>query len=131
MIGEGRYSAPWQARAAMWIGADAVTLGGSLNDPVKQTILYSRALAKPDQNVGAVDLGGSWLRFAVFSPGLELLSLEKVTRPPSTLTSGCGRRHTWWIDSVSQRVSCPESGFSEPTKLGCCGRKRRSGGVAS
>eukprot|EP01052_Picozoa_sp_SAG31_P017861 SAG31_NODE_1240_length_9167_cov_4.729599_5_plen_215_part_00 len=47
VIGEGRYSAPWQCRCAMWIGADAVTLGGSLNDPVKQTILYSRALAKP------------------------------------------------------------------------------------
>lgn len=27
-----------QARAAMWIGADAVTLGGSLNDPVKQVM---------------------------------------------------------------------------------------------
>ena len=81
LIAEGRYSAPWQARTAINVGADAVVIGGSLNDPVKQTASFSKAVSRPTENVGAVDIGGTWLRFAVFSPELELLSLEKVALP--------------------------------------------------
>lgn len=81
LIAEGRYSAPWQARTAINIGADAIVIGGSLNDPVKQTAAFSKAVSRPTENVGAVDIGGTWLRFAVFSPDLELLSLEKVALP--------------------------------------------------
>ncbi|RYG15777.1 N-acetylmannosamine-6-phosphate 2-epimerase, partial [bacterium] len=37
VIAEGRYSQRWEVDAALRIGAVAVTVGGALNDPVKQT----------------------------------------------------------------------------------------------
>lgn len=78
VIAEGRYAQRWQVEAALRIGASAVVVGGAINDPVKQT----RAMmpASVSGRVGAVDIGGTWLRFAVFSDG-SLEEVRKVARP--------------------------------------------------
>lgn len=95
LVAEGRYAAPWQARNAMAIGADAVVIGGALNDPVKQTSAFAKAVGNSARDVGAVDIGGTWLRFAVFSPELELLSLEKIALP-----SGRQDRLDWILAQI-------------------------------
>lgn len=79
VIAEGRYAQRWQIEVALRIGAKAVVVGGAINDPVKQT----KALmpkSRSCERVGAVDLGGTWIRFGVFENG-ELVSVEKVERP--------------------------------------------------
>ncbi len=79
VIAEGRFTQRWQVEAAMRIGAKGVVIGGALNDPVKQT----RALTPPCRaydKVGAVDLGGTWLRFGLFDRG-ELKDVRKIARP--------------------------------------------------
>lgn len=81
VIAEGRYSERWQVEAALRIGATAVVVGGALNDPVKQT----RALTPhqpPTGNIGAIDIGGTWLRFGLFSPDWKLLDSERIENPP-------------------------------------------------
>lgn len=83
IIAEGRYQEPWQAQAALSIGACAVVVGGALNDPVKQTSRFVCATHKIDQKVGAVDLGGTWLRFAVLDDRGELSEVEKTNGPRS------------------------------------------------
>lgn len=82
VIAEGRYSQRWQVESALRIGAVGVVVGGALNDPVKQT----RALMpspRPAANIGAVDIGGTWLRFGVFSPDWQLQTVERVPNPPT------------------------------------------------
>ncbi|MEI8282828.1 MAG: putative N-acetylmannosamine-6-phosphate 2-epimerase, partial [Armatimonadota bacterium] len=79
VIAEGRFTQRWQVEAALNIGAKGVVIGGALNDPVKQT----RALtptSRAYEKVGAVDLGGTWIRFGVFENG-ELTDVRKVARP--------------------------------------------------
>lgn len=65
VIAEGRYSERWEVEAALRIGASAVVIGGAINDPVKQT---NRFLIpnRSQEKIGAVDIGGTWIRFAVF-----------------------------------------------------------------
>lgn len=77
VIAEGRYAQRWQVEAALRIGAIAVVVGGAINDPVKQT----RALMPTVHRgkVGAVDIGGTWLRFGVFQ-GPNLMEIRKVER---------------------------------------------------
>lgn len=79
VIAEGRFTQRWQVEAALAIGAKGVVIGGALNDPVKQT----RAMTPPSRaydKVGAVDLGGTWIRFGFFERG-ELKDVRKVARP--------------------------------------------------
>ncbi len=79
VIAEGRFTQRWQVEAALAIGAKGVVIGGAINDPVKQT----RALTPPTRaydKVGAVDLGGTWIRFGLFERG-ELKDVRKVARP--------------------------------------------------
>ncbi len=83
IIAEGRYQEPWQAQAALNIGAQAVVIGGALNDPVKQTARFVGAVHPVNQKVGAVDLGGTWLRFAVADERGELSAVEKTSGPRS------------------------------------------------
>jgi putative N-acetylmannosamine-6-phosphate epimerase/predicted NBD/HSP70 family sugar kinase len=81
VIAEGRYGQRWHVEAALRIGASAVVVGGALNDPIKQT----RALSPhwPARGkVGAVDIGGTCLRFGVFSPDWQLLGSERIENPP-------------------------------------------------
>jgi putative N-acetylmannosamine-6-phosphate epimerase/predicted NBD/HSP70 family sugar kinase len=79
IVAEGRYAQRWHVEAALRIGAVAVVVGGSLNDPIKQT----RALlpSKSSDSIGAVDIGGTWLRFASFN-GWELGAVERIPNPP-------------------------------------------------
>lgn len=82
VLAEGRYSQPWEVQAALRIGAIAVVVGGALNDPAKNT----RNLLPPKRpagNIGAVDIGGTWLRFGVFTPDWELVTSERVPNPPT------------------------------------------------
>ena len=81
VFAEGRYSQTWQARTALQIGAVGVVIGSALNDTLLQTRRFIAAAARTKGNVGAVDIGGTWLRFAVFSPDWELLDTRRVELP--------------------------------------------------
>lgn len=81
VLAEGRYEEPWQAQAALRIGAAGVVVGGALNDPVKQTRRFVRVASSSHGGVGAVDLGGTWLRFGIFTPDWELTESWKIERP--------------------------------------------------
>jgi putative N-acetylmannosamine-6-phosphate epimerase len=81
IFAEGRYDAPWQVDAAIHIGAYGVIVGGAINDPEKNTRRFAprpRIVGK----VGAVDIGGTWLRFATFSDDWKLLDCERIPNPP-------------------------------------------------
>lgn len=80
-LAEGRYSQPWQAQAALRAGAAGVVIGGALNDPVKQTLAFTSAVAVYPGPVGAVDIGGTWLRFALVDPGMKIVHREQVPLP--------------------------------------------------
>jgi putative N-acetylmannosamine-6-phosphate epimerase len=81
VIAEGRFSQRWEVEAAMRIGATAVTVGGAINDPVKQTrALMPTPKLGEDARIGAVDIGGTWLRFGVFDGRGTLLG-EPVRTP--------------------------------------------------
>ena len=82
VLAEGRYSERWQVEAALRAGAFAVVVGGALNDPVKQTqALRPRFRTMDRDQVGAVDIGGTWLRFGVFSGDWQLISHDKTPNP--------------------------------------------------
>ncbi|MDR3687963.1 MAG: putative N-acetylmannosamine-6-phosphate 2-epimerase [Fimbriimonas sp.] len=77
VFAEGRYALRWQCEAALRIGAVGVIVGGVLNDPIKTTraIIPSKP---PKGRVGAVDIGGTWMRFGVFSNDWKLESIERM-----------------------------------------------------
>ena len=82
VLAEGRFDQPWQVEAALRIGASGVVVGGALNDADKNTrrFLPRRAIAG---RVGAVDIGGTWLRFGTFSDDWKLLECDRVLNPAS------------------------------------------------
>lgn len=80
VFAEGRFSQPWQMAAALRLGAAGVVVGGSLNDPVKQTQWFIKGLPQTDL-AGAVDLGGTWLRFALAGPDLKLNEIRRTPQP--------------------------------------------------
>lgn len=96
VIAEGRYAEPWHAEAAMRIGAAGVVIGGALNDPVKQTSRFVRSARPGTGRVGAVDLGGTWLRFGIFGPGLHLESSERIPLPAT---------HQERLDWIGERLA--------------------------
>ncbi len=77
VMAEGRFGEPWQVQAALRIGATAVVIGGALNDPIKTTRRFMPRRLPPG-NVGAVDIGGTWMRFATFSSDWKLLETERM-----------------------------------------------------
>jgi predicted NBD/HSP70 family sugar kinase len=83
LVAEGRYTARWQVEAALRAGATGVVVGGALNDPVKQTRSLWPRLPSPDpgKSVGAVDIGGTWLRFAVFDTSWTLQTVDRIPLP--------------------------------------------------
>jgi N-acetylmannosamine-6-phosphate 2-epimerase / N-acetylmannosamine kinase len=81
VIAEGRFSRPEEAQLARRIGAMGVVIGGAINDPLKQTRVFSSAVAPAKGPVGAVDIGGTWLRFGLFSPDWELLQSARIELP--------------------------------------------------
>ena len=91
VIAEGRYSQRWEVDAALRIGAVAVTIGGALNDPVKRTrALWPSfkpygATDDPPASIGAVDIGGTWLRFARFTEDWKMVDVERVAYPATRI----------------------------------------------
>ncbi len=81
VLAEGRYAETWQAQAAIQAGASGVVIGGVLNDPIKQTRKFARALSTTRETIGCVDLGGTWLRFATLSPTGNLENITKISAP--------------------------------------------------
>jgi putative N-acetylmannosamine-6-phosphate epimerase len=113
VIAEGRYTQRWEIEAALRIGATAVTVGGALNNPIKQT----RAL-KPVNRIGkgvfgAVDIGGTWLRFATFSRQWEMLEVVHTPNPPTR-----SERIEWIKTQIAQfqveRVGVSTGGIVDP-----------------
>lgn len=100
IIAEGRYSQKWQVEAALRIGAAGVVVGGAINDPIKTT---RALLPHPARSgvVGAVDIGGTWLRFAVFSPDWDLLDVERTPLPPTKAA-----REKWIKDRMKDNEVC-------------------------
>lgn len=81
IFAEGRYSTPLQAQLAVRAGADAVVIGGALNDPIKQTRAFASAVSVGNEPVGAVDLGGTWIRFGTLTPEGGLENVVRIPRP--------------------------------------------------
>lgn len=81
VIAEGRYRERWQVEAASRAGATGVVVGAALNDPVRNTdALLPRRV---DGEVGAVDIGGTWIRFGRFSPAGKLIEAVRTPLPPT------------------------------------------------
>lgn len=110
VIAEGRFSARWQIEAALHIGATAVVVGGAINDPVKQTKamlpIFHRDL------IGAIDIGGTWMRFAVFLDN-QIQHIEKIETPLDR-----EQRMEWIRNQVNQhrvaRVGVGTGGTVDP-----------------
>jgi putative N-acetylmannosamine-6-phosphate epimerase len=81
ILAEGRFNNPQQVQTALRIGAAGVVIGGALNDPVKQTRAFVSAAPHVTEPVGAVDIGGTWIRFGLFSPDWKLLESERAELP--------------------------------------------------
>lgn len=80
VLAEGRFSQRWEIEAALRMGAVGVVVGGALNDPVKQTkSLQPEILA--EGLIGAVDIGGTWLRFATFTPDWKMNTMDRTPYP--------------------------------------------------
>jgi putative N-acetylmannosamine-6-phosphate epimerase len=82
VIAEGRFYEPWQAQAAIAAGARAVVVGGALNDPIKQTKAFFSAVEPTRAKCGAVDIGGTWIRFAPVLPTGELGEVYRIPTSP-------------------------------------------------
>jgi putative N-acetylmannosamine-6-phosphate epimerase/predicted NBD/HSP70 family sugar kinase len=95
VIAEGRFTQRWQVEAALAIGAKGVVVGGAINDPVKQTRALT-PVSRAYDKVGAIDLGGTWLRFGFFDRG-ELKEVRKVARP-----DGAQQRIDWIRSQVKE-----------------------------
>ncbi|MFX8914779.1 hypothetical protein ABTM95_19265, partial [Acinetobacter baumannii] len=80
VLGEGRYTQRWEIESALRAGAAGVVIGGAINDPIKQTRSLLPSLAVTE-NVGAIDIGGTWLRFGVFSSDWQLLHHDRIELP--------------------------------------------------
>ena len=112
VLAEGRFSARWQIEAALRIGARGVVVGGALNDPVKLTRALKPSVS-PSGPVGAVDLGGTWMRFAVFGADWTLQSVEREKLAPTGAA-----RVEWVRDRIAHhqvvRVGLSTAGITDP-----------------
>ncbi len=108
LFAEGRYEEPWQVEAALRAGADAVVVGGALNDPVKNTKRLMPQI--PLQRVGAIDIGGTWIRGSVMGPA-DLTSgieprVERAPLPPKRTA------RIDWMRSFIERAEVSRVGIS-------------------
>jgi N-acetylmannosamine-6-phosphate 2-epimerase/N-acetylmannosamine kinase len=78
-LAEGRYQDIAAVRAALAIGAAGVVIGGAINDPAKQTRHFLGGLPGSSNRVGAVDIGGTWLRFGLFEG--DRVTVERIPLP--------------------------------------------------
>ena len=91
LIAEGRLETGGDVALARTLGADAVVIGGALNDPRKNTARLARAAAPRAERVGCIDLGGTWLRFGVLTAG----TWEITDRAQIALPSTMAERRAW------------------------------------
>jgi putative N-acetylmannosamine-6-phosphate epimerase/predicted NBD/HSP70 family sugar kinase len=113
VLAEGRFAFPAQVTAAMRIGAAGVVVGGALNDPIKQTRTFMRASRAEPGLVGAVDLGGTWLRFGVFSEDWRLLRSDRTPTPETREEREDWIRHQIEINEVV-RLGVSSGGTIDP-----------------
>lgn len=116
-IAEGRFSDPLDAKIALRLGACAVTVGTAIADPMGQTRRFLRALAPAEGPVGAVDLGGTWLRFGVFDAEGRLQGVDKIPTPetPEARLAWIGERAR---DCGVTRLGIGSGGTIDP-ETGC------------
>ncbi len=93
VLAEGRYSEPWQVEVATMMGAKGVVIGGAINDPIKQTKRFVSAANHFSGPVGAVDIGGTWMRYALFGLDGEIVRREKIETLPTA------KERLEWIQS--------------------------------
>ncbi len=113
VLAEGRLTNPRQAHTALRCGAVGVVVGGALNDAVKQTRWFVSSLDPCSGLVAAVDIGGTWLRFGLFSNDWNLLEVDRVPLP-----AGRDERLSWIHDRVGAsgavRLGVATGGIVEP-----------------
>ncbi|MGV3614352.1 MAG: putative N-acetylmannosamine-6-phosphate 2-epimerase [Fimbriimonas sp.] len=119
VIAEGRYGRRWEVEAALRIGATAVVVGGALNDPIKTTrSLRPSPRMEEGARVGAVDIGGTWLRFGVFTSEWQLEGVDRTPNPPSRHD-----RLAWIRERIAEtgvaRVGVGTGGIVDP-RTGVC-----------
>lgn len=118
VVAEGRYDSDSHVIDALRLGAKAVVVGGALNDPFKQTARFKAAATAATStrhgNVGAVDIGGTWIRFGLFSPDWKLLELRRVPRHDTN-----DERLSWIEETRAEfkvtRVGVSSGGVIDPT----------------
>lgn len=106
VLAEGRYQEPWQVSAALRAGASGVVIGGALNDPVKQTARFLEAASRYEGPVGAVDIGGTWLRFAKFTADWQVETVDRVPLPATH------RERLAWIEEMVDLAAVDRVGIS-------------------
>ena len=113
IIAEGRYQEPWHAQAALRAGATGVVIGGALNDAVKQTRRFFSAVKPYGEQIGAFDIGGTWIRFGLFSSDWKLLHSEREKLPHARKG-----RYEWMLDRVNRhhlsRIGISTGGTVDP-----------------
>jgi len=114
VFAEGRFTQAWEVEAARRIGAIGVIVGGALNDPVKQTIALKPPEPPADgKQIGAIDIGGTWLRFARFSPDWKMLDSHRTPNPPTRED-----RLAWIRDRIAEsnveRIGVSTGGIVDP-----------------
>jgi putative N-acetylmannosamine-6-phosphate epimerase/predicted NBD/HSP70 family sugar kinase len=97
VVAEGRFTQPFQAQAALRMGAAGVVIGGAINDPIKQTRAFVGPTRRPSGLVGAVDIGGTWLRFGVFDATGQMLGVDRIALPKKR-----DEREDWIRDQVEK-----------------------------
>jgi N-acetylmannosamine-6-phosphate 2-epimerase/N-acetylmannosamine kinase len=114
VIAEGRFSRRWEVEAALRIGAVGVVVGGALNDPIKQTrALKPSPFVKAEDLIGAVDIGGTWLRFATFGSDWKPIQVDRTPNPPTREA-----RLAWVREKVTEygvvKVGLGTGGVTDP-----------------
>ena len=113
VLAEGRYSRPEEVHSALRMGAKGVVIGGALNDPIKQTRTFVRTVENYGKPVGAVDIGGTWLRFAVFTPDWKRGEIQRTPYPldPKSRLAWIQER---CAESGVERVGLSAGGMIDP-----------------
>lgn len=101
VLAEGRYTEEWQVQAALAAGAIGVVIGGAINDPIKNTRRFAQAAEPCGYPVGAVDIGGTWIRYGHFDLDGKLARCAFDPTPESAEA-----RLDWITDQARQDGVC-------------------------
>lgn len=106
VLAEGRFAEPWQVQTALRIGAIGVVIGGAINDPCTQTQRFVNACEPRKEPIGAVDIGGTWIRFATFDADWTMLEVVREPVQPDR------RGRLDWIREVAREAKVDRLGIS-------------------